>query len=72
MLISLSRFCVPVVFEPGDSVVAVGSEVAVVENRPNTREVRLMAIWPTAVPRLSRDKEVGGGCRLESNRATPA
>lgn len=63
MVISLLKVGVWVAFEAGNSEVAVGSEVAVVENRPNTREVRLMAIWArTGVPRVSRDQE-DGGCR---------
>lgn len=41
---------------------AVESEVAVVENRPSTREVRLMAIW-AETPAISVGAvDVDGGC----------
>jgi hypothetical protein len=41
--------------------VVVGSEFAVVENSPNTREVRLMARAETLHSRDDRDQEGGYG-----------
>ena len=49
--------CVSVTFEE-----LVASEVAVVENRPNTREDRLMAIWAERLhSRVGRDRGEEGG-----------
>lgn len=57
-----ARSCALLVFE---------SEFSVVENRPSTREVTLMAIW-AETPAVSVGAfEVDGGCRIKREKEQP-